>query len=250
MPETENGGFSLIWRGVAAESLGVRAARLPPVTTAAPRRRRIALPGRSGDLPLAAEEGYACCRRRIPLLLSPGSDLRRVRDWLRGEGTLVLGNEPDRALAAAVSGETRFEPIPGRRFFAEAVFDCQPLKAAWPAPEPVTADVEAGALTLYNPGDVAARPVCTVEGSGTVTLSVGEASVEMDLEAAGAAACVIDTGEGTFTDPADGRSLTEFGRVSDHGLRGLWLPARAETAVTWRGEGLTALTVRPEWRWL
>ena len=250
MPDTTPNPFSLIWRGVAAESLGVTAARLPPVTTAALRRRRIAVPGRSGDLPLWEEARWACCRRSIPLLLGPDSDLGLVRRWLRGEGLLVLGNEPDRAIEAAVAGELRFEPVPGRRHFTAAVFDCQPLKAAWPLAEPVAADLTAGSLTLANPGDVAARPVFILTGSGAVSVTAGGASVEVDLDAAGTSGCVIDTGEASVTSPDGSQSLAEAARVLGGGFRGLWLPTGEQTVLTWGGAGLTGLAVRPEWRWL
>ncbi len=132
----------------------------------------------------------------------------------------------------------------------------QPLKAQYP-PEPAVAlgSAPEGSASVTHRGDVPARPVYILEGTGELILDVGDASeggagsrIVVDVGENGDG-CVIDTDAGTVTNLDGTESLTASTELYYNGFRGLWLPVGGSTTVAW-GENVNKVTLDPRWRWL
>lgn len=240
-----------IWNDTDSRTMGVSLLEYPPVTRAARWVPRATLPGRSGSLGIG-EPIWLPVVRRVTMLLSPGCGMAECFAWLQGRGKLVLGNEPDRVLTAVADAALPLTPLPSGGWRGTVQFHCQPLKGQVPTEPPITAalEVEAGEdpdteLRLYNPGDVASRPVLTVCGAGNVILQLdGEDALEIAFPDEDAPTVTVDT-DAQMAATAAGESYAS--RISGS-YRALWLP-KLESVITWTGD-LTALSVAPRWRWL
>ena len=223
----------------------------PPVTRAAWRQRTIAVPGRAELLtPLGGRE-WAAVLRRVELALNPQTDFQAVMRWLNGRGTLILGNESNRALEAEVTDAAVWTAMPGGGWHGVVSFLCQPLKRQEPAEPDITAAIETnatgGTITGYNPGDVTAKPLFTITGSGTISLTgeTGLIAIEIPELATG---CRVDTASEHVTTLDMSENLGEHVTFQGDAIRSLWIP-RGPFSIEWSG-AITALTLTPRWRWL
>lgn len=237
-----------IWNGRDSREMGVVITELPPIILPAERAEQVTIPGRSGTLTRtegeAVYDGYI---KTIQLANRRAVDMREIAVWLRGEGTLILSSEPGFSYRARVIQEAQMSRMFRNTYQGAVSFAVQPLRAQVPVEADIAGDTTGTTLTVYNPGDVTARPVIRVTGSGTVTLSTDRGSMEIEIPD-GATGFVLDTDAGVITDSALTMNLGEYVSFEDDGLAAFWLP-KGSTTLTWDGT-VTALTVTPRWRWL
>ena len=135
-------------------------------------------------------------------------------------------------------------------------FLVQPLKAEYPPQPAITVEGSGdGSTDIKAREDVAARPKYRVEGTGTVVLTVGDASetgagsvLSVALEE-GMDGFVVDTDAAMVTSLDGTENLCSLCELFYNGFRGLWLPAGETTTVAW-GENVDKVTMDPRWRWL
>ena len=248
------------WRGRHSRDLRVTVSAYPPVTRAPLRDRRARLPGRSGSLTPAGEPCYDDMTLRMEILLMPGTRPADVTGWLSGSGELILGCDPERALTARMARPLLLEALPGGWHRGEAWFTCDPLKARFPREGDlrIPAAGLADGAEIVNPGDVIARPLYRLEGSGMLTLRWGEGAdaprLTVDLtaadgEAPGGFLFDSDTLRVTTPDGAeslDGAARLENGEAADFGLP----PGASRLWAESEGGTVGPLTLTPRWRWL
>ena len=245
-----------LWRGEASWARGLRVTACPPLTRAPGGVPRVRIPGRSGCLFLREDPVYEEQTLTLGLVIPPPGTAEAALCWLRGRGTLVLSVRPDRALTAEAAAVTLF-PLADGGWEGTAGFLVQPLKAQYPPEEATEIDTGGaeGSTDITHQGDVPARPLYILEGTGDLILDVGDAAedgngsrIVVHLDETGDG-CVIDTDAGTVTNLDGTESLTASTELFYNGFRGLWLPVGDDTTVAW-GENVTKVTVSPRWRWL
>ena len=172
------------------------------------------------------------------MYLKPGADLDAVGDWLDGAGELTLGSLPGYAYRAQVINQIPFTRLlqgNGGYMCFTPIFRCQPFRyEATPCADIVY--TQPG--EIVNPGNVDARPLIRVEGSGDVMVQAGmgaflyglEDGIIIDSEMED---CLTLDGANLLNDKLDG----EFPRIPP----GTW-------QVTWTGN-VTRVTITPRWRW-
>ena len=245
-----------LWKGESSLSRGLRVLAYPAAGRAAAAYRRVEIPGRSGLVTLTDPPVYEAAEREIRFLMPPEAQPGAVLAWLAGAGRLVLGNEPDRALAAEAEGAMALERCPDGTREGTVRFLVQPLKEEYP-PEPVvpiTANGD-GETEITARGDVPARPVYRVEGTGEIVLTVGDATedgtgsvLSIDLEE-GMDGFVVDTDAAMVTSLDGTENLCSLCELFYNGFRGLWLPVGETTTISWTGS-VTSVSIDPRWRWL
>lgn len=244
-----------IWRGRDSRALGVALAGVPCRQAPARRLKRVTVPGRSGTLTVAQTPAWDAFPLEAEILVQPEWPVRPVLEWLRGRGELIFEDEPDRALTAEVTGTLRLAALPGGWHSGKIQFNAQPLKGQYP-PEPDIVLTAAG--SVYNPGDVHARPLITLTGSGLLQLNVNYdesdddtkgSQITVDLTDTELTGAIIDTDSMVITDPDGTENLCHLSAIYGNGPEGLWLPAGA-SAISWDTETVTGVTIRPRWRWL
>lgn len=252
-----------MWKGELSPDRGVTVGEYPPVARAGLRAERVRLPGRCGSLTLPGA-AYDPVTVAMTVLVMPGTPPETVLAWLSGEGELILGNDPRRSRRAMMREPLCLRELPGGWFGGEARFECQPLKAQVPPEGDIAltaAEWGSGEWEgVYNPGDVTARPVFRLEGTGCLTLTwdlpgrTDPPRLTVDLRDAAWAACggaVFDSGTLRVTTPdgaagLDGVSRLENGEAEDFGLK----PGRTRLIPASTGGSVGRLTLTPRWRWL
>lgn len=232
----------LDFRGVRSTTHGVIVEDYPPVTLSEERAKDEEIPGRSGSL--TVREGDAVYD---DIVLSFGCRARdlttidQISAWIRGSGTLVRGDIPDRSYLARCVNQTELATIirgrTHRRF--PLVFRCQPYRYAYPTPPPQTITSSPGSIN--NPGTADAYPLITIVGSGDVALTIGAKTLSVESLAS---QVTYDTETGFALDGSGGDltptvSLSEWPLAIKPGIN----------TVSWTGS-VTSVTITRPWRYV
>ena len=267
-----------IWNGVDSRTMGVVVAKYPPVVYPAERAETTEVPGRSGFLTVTqGSHVYSGYLKTIEIGNYRAADHQRIAAWLRGSGTLVLGSEPDYVYQARVIKEASLDRRM-RGVYAGAVgFFVQPEKSrmppegpvAWTAPTPGEEPETTAFPTLWNPGDVPAKPKITISatsqgagvgpvivigiGTEAVTAGNGVPRIRVNLEARPTlTGCVIDLAAMTVTTTDGAENLNAYTTVLNAETEDLWIPPRESRMVSWIEDGINmaSVSIEPRWRWL
>lgn len=200
----------------------------------------ITVPGRSGSLTID-EGAYENVVLACECTALPAADMESISAWLKGPGTLVFGDHPNRSLRARADAQITFEKLmrgqAHRRFTLP--FVCQPGRYVYPAPSNIILETPGA---VVNPGTMASQPRVTVQASGTVTLTVGTSIM------------VINGGASSWALLIDSELMDCFNSTRTV-LRNHWMDgdfptlAPGSNAVTWSGT-VTRVTILPRWRYL
>lgn len=246
-----------IWNGVDSRTRGIIVTDIPPAVLPAERVEEIVIPGRPGSvIRTQGEDVYDSYTLTIGIANKGTTPYGMIASWLRGAGTLVLSKEPDRVYQARIIKQANAAYAFRNNFNGPVGFLVQPLKSSYPADVPIAIEAsDAGTYTIVQSGDVTARPLIKLEGSGELVFDVGDATeggtgsrIVVDLGETGDG-CIIDTDAATVTNLEGTESLTSVTDLYYNGFRGLWLSADASTTIAW-GENVTKITIDPRWRWL
>lgn len=227
-----------VFNGIDSRAMGVHVVKYPPIMRAAERVKYVALPGRAGDL--TQKEGEAvfdAYNRGIEISNAKGFSLDRVRKWLRGRGTMIVGNEPQYMYQVDLGAQCQFDRIIKGVWGGTLMMHCQPFKQAVPAAAPIT--LTTSGSTVYNPGDVPAAPLVTITGSGAVTLTLGGKTLSITGAASG---WQVDYDLKWVLDPLGAPQWNaasgDFGRLPP-----------GSSAVSWTGS-VTKIEILPRWCFL
>lgn len=250
-------GSWFLWNGVDSRSMGLIVTQAPPQVFPEERVEQVTVLGRPGVLLVPEGVGvYSPYIKTIGIANRRTVSFRELAAWLRGSGQLVISTEPGYAYEARILSEALAERVFLQNFSGPVDFLVQPLKAQYPEePARILGDEPEGSADVVHQGDVPARPVYTLEGTGELILDVGDASdsgagsrIVVDVGENGDG-CVIDTDAGTVTNLDGTESLTASTELYYNGFRGLWLHAGETTTVAW-GENVNKVIMEPRWRWL
>ena len=178
--------YSFTWNGTNCRTKGIRLQSMPEVVRPEERVSHVVIPGRSGDLTLL--EGYNIFNSYIQtasIIVKNSMRIRDVYDWMRGDGYVTFSGEPDRKQYARVIGAVTLEKHSRNldTWSGDVQFYCEPFKALLRSPD-VEVLLNNGAYTnnvIRNNGDAKCYPLIhlTVDGSSTVTLTVGGKTLTM-----------------------------------------------------------------------
>ena len=165
--------YSFTWNGTSSSTKGIKLQEMPPIIRPQERVEHVTIPGRAGDVTLTeGDDIYESYIQTIPLIVDSAANVSAAEKWLRGSGYLTLCSEPSRKQLARVINSVEFRKHSKNSSWWEAdvQFYCEPLKEDTTS---VPVDVTSSGTTVNNPGDVVSRPLITVIGSGTVTITIG-----------------------------------------------------------------------------
>lgn len=232
-----NPGY-FVFNGVDSRAMGVHVIKYPPIMRPAERVKYVSLPGRAGDL--TQKEGDAvfdAYNRGMEISNARGFSLDRVRKWLRGRGSMIVGNEPQYVYQVDLGAQCQFDKVIRGIWGGNLMMHTQPFKTKSP-PDPAFTLTTSGS-EIYNPGDAPAMPLITVTGSGNITLTVGGKTLSITGSAAG---WQVDydlqwvlNAQGA---PQWNAATGDFGKI----------PV-GDSTVSWTGS-ITSLTVLPRWCFL
>ena len=226
-----------IWRGVDSHQMGVIVSSFPPIIRPPERVIQQTIHGRAGAVTLTeGTDIYDSYIKQFVIGLRPGADAQAVIAWLRGSGEMVFGNEPDKRYFGRILAAVQLDKVGSWRLKSAGVqFYVHPFKGQNPKEPDFT--VSSSTTALYNPGDVAARPILVIGSAGDVSIQIGSASLAITGAPAG---LVVDCDAGVMVSAGalwTGSWTGEFLTIA---------PGNNAVAITGGG----SITVTPQWRWL
>ena len=170
-----------MWNGVRSTDMGVIVTEQPDIIR--PEERLLAtknVPGRSGSLTISeGEMVYDTFTVSVTCMLQSPALIPQISRWLHGPGQLVLGNYAYGYYNARVNNQIAFAQIlRGRENKTFAVnFLCQPF--LYLATGDVETEYTTSGVTITNRGTVFSEPYITVYGSGDISLTIGDRTLEI-----------------------------------------------------------------------
>ena len=266
-----------IWNGVDSRTMGVVVTKYPAIVYPAERVETVSVPGRSGFLTRTqgshVYDGYL---KTVGIGNLRNADPQAIAAWLRGSGQLVLGSEPNFVYQARVIKEASADRLMPDVYSGSIGFMVQPEKGRYPSEGPKTwtaPDPGSGEATvfpsLWNPGDVPAKPRITVSavsqgtgvgpiivlGIGTEAVTAGNAipRIRVDLETRPTlAGCVIDLDAMTVTTLDGAENLNAYVTLVGGEAEDLRIPPKSTRMISWIETDMTysSVSIEPRWRWL
>ena len=160
-----------VFNNVDSRTMGVRVVSYPPILRANLRATTVTLPGRPGELTQIEGVDIYEPYTRAMTIASAGADMQTVLNWLRGSGTMILGNEPDYAYSVRLDAQLQMDKQYTNMWSGSLQMRTEPFKRASAASSAI--EVTTSGTTVNNPGNVPARPKITLTGSGSATLTIG-----------------------------------------------------------------------------
>ena len=268
-----------IWNGVDSRDMGLVVTSYPAQVMPAERVKQVTVPGRMGSMTTISGSGiYDSYIKSIGIGNRRRVDAQTLAAWLRGAGTLIIGNEPGFAYKARVLKEAQLARSFLNVYSGTVSFSVQPGKSRVPPESPIT--VNQSGTVIYNPGDLPARPIYELHGLGVMQLMLMPTStyswVQIDPTGEdlpiGLNGAIIDSDAMTVTTLDGSESLTEITNVLYNDIRGLWIPPHGSVTINLsepsesegegEGEGedeseseepngfTSQVIVTPRWRWL
>lgn len=160
-----------IWNGADSRTRGMWINALPDIIRPEERVEYVTIPGRRGDVSLIeGKDIYNAYEKQCIITVKTDEDYSYLLGWLRGSGKVIFSNEPDREYDARIVS-VQFQRIGNSLRRGLITFHCQPYKAQVPHEKNLTVS---SLVTVYNPGDVEAKPLVVLTGTGQVSISIGK----------------------------------------------------------------------------
>lgn len=236
-----------VWNGVDSRQKGLWVLSYPPITKPPQRFQQVTIPGRPGTLTLLeGDDIYDQYVRELKIMPKPHVSMSSILSWLSGPGVVTFGHEPFRQQRAMVMEQfDLIHEFAGQRS-ATVRFLCEPFKSDIFKATYHTVDLTQESFMLQGDGDVKSYPTLLVTASGTVTVTVNGVDLAIN-DLSGETAHVDCSSRTTYTVQQTDDGTVNV-PVTTHGDY-FSLNPHGENVITWT-EGVTALTVYPEWRWL
>lgn len=179
----------IILNGVNSNTItGLLISTLPPITKPKIRYQTEEIDGRDGDT--VTTLGYSAYDKEFEIGLYGSFDINEVISYFNSKGTVTFSNEPDKYYNYQILEQIDYEKL--IRFKTATIkMHMQPFK--YPLQEQII--TLSGETTVQNAGNIYARPVLNISGSGNIEINLNEQQIfEVDL-GEDATSITIDTNQ-------------------------------------------------------
>lgn len=229
----------IIWKGIDSNTIpGLIICELPPITKPKMKTSIIKIDGRDGDI--IEELGYESYTKNISIGLARNYKIDEVIKYFTGTGTLELSNEPNKIYNCKIIDKIDYEKL--LRFKKAIVkFHTQPfkyLKNETIVEQTITTQTS---INVENIGLEISKPIITLEGTGTIEISINNKTIFKYTFPDNETKVVIDSIEeeayleGVYKNR---NMLGEFPKLQV-----------GENIITWTGT-ITKIKIEPKSRWL
>ena len=228
-----------IWKGKDSLSdFGLWVKSFPKRVKPEERGEEIIIPGRAGSVTiLEGKDIYSTYQDGMVVIARDDINIDKAIEWLRGSGDLILSNDLDKVREARITGRVSFDHVNNCWREATIPFVFQPFrKSRFEDQDTKTFTGASG--TMYNPGDVASKPIVTIAGGGNNTITL-----------AGQAMAFTGISTDTIVVDCEAQIITKGNNIWNGTFTGnFWeLPTGAVSVAQTSN---ATITIEPRWRWL
>lgn len=157
----------VVLNGINSNTInGLLIQSLPPISKPLMRAQIEEIDGRDGDI--VTKLGYSAYDKEMIIGLHGNYNVDDVIAFFDSEGVVIFSNEPNKYYKYQILEQIDFEKLI-RYKVARVIFHVQPFKYA-ANEQMITKQTQS--FTVTNNGNTGAKPIITIYGSGTITLSL------------------------------------------------------------------------------
>lgn len=229
----------IIWKGIDSNTIpGLIICELPPITKPKMKTSIIKIDGRDGDI--VEELGYESYTKNISIGLARNYKIDEVIKYFTGTGTLELSNEPNKIYNCKIIDKIDYEKL--LRFKKAIVkFHTQPfkyLKNETIVEQTITTQTS---INAKNIGLEISKPIITLEGTGTIEISINNKTIFKYTFPDNETKVVIDSIEEEAYLEGVYKNRNMFGEFPKLQV--------GENIINWTGT-ITKIKIEPKSRWL
>lgn len=195
----------VIINGVNSTTInGLAINEMPPITKPSIRTNTEEIDGRDGDI--VTRLGYSAYDKEMTIGLYGNYDLDKIMSYFNQSGTIIFSTETDKYYNFEILEQIDYEKLLKFKT-ATITMHCQPFK--YEVNEtPIT--LTSGDNIIKNKGNIYAKPIIYIKGSGTITISLnGNQIFSLDLGAT-TSEMTIDIEKLEAYNPNDGTLLNRI----------------------------------------
>ena len=229
----------IIWKNIDSETIpGLIITNIPPITKPKMKTSITKIDGRDGDI--IEELGYESYTKSIGIGLARNYDIDRVMKYFTGAGELIISDESDKVYKAQIIEKIDYERL--IRFKTAVVkFYTQPYKYLKDEKSIILDIINETSLKITNVGLEKSKPIITLEGTGTVEISLNGFNLFKYVFPENETKVVIDSleEEAYLDNVLKNRNMLGTFPIFEVG----------ENTISWSGN-LTKISIEPKSRWL
>lgn len=229
----------IIWKNIDSETIpGLIITNIPPITKPKMKTSITKIDGRDGDI--IEELGYESYTKSIGIGLARNYDIDRVMKYFTGVGELIISDEPDKVYKAQIIEKIDYERL--IRFKTAVVkFYTQPYKYLKDEKSIILDINNETSLKITNVGLEKSKPIITLEGTGTIEISLNGFNLFKYAFPENETKVVIDSleEEAYLDNVLKNRNMLGTFPIFEVG----------ENTISWSGN-LTKISIEPKSRWL
>ena len=158
----------VIINGVNSTTInGLAINEMPPITKPSIRTNTEEIDGRDGDI--VTRLGYSAYDKEMTIGLYGSYDLDEIMSYFNQSGTIIFSTESDKYYNFEILEQIDYEKLLKFKT-ATITMHCQPFK--YEVNETPIALVSGDNIVL-NKGNIYSKPIMYIEGTGTITISLG-----------------------------------------------------------------------------
>lgn len=229
----------IIWKNIDSETIpGLIITNIPPITKPKMKTSITKIDGRDGDI--IEELGYESYTKSIGIGLARNYDIDRVMKYFTGVGELIISDEPDKVYKAQIIEKIDYERL--IRFKTAVIkFYTQPYKYLKDEKSIILDINNETSLKITNVGLEKSKPIITLEGTGTIEISLNGFNLFKYVFPENETKVVIDSleEEAYLDNVLKNRNMLGTFPIFEVG----------ENTISWSGN-LTQISIEPKSRWL
>lgn len=181
----------IVLNGINSNTItGLLISKLPPITKPKQRNSVEEIDGRDGDI--VTKLGYSAYDKVVEIGLYGDFDIEDVMTFFNGEGTVTFSNEEDMYYNYQILDQIDYEKLIRFRT-AKVKMHVQPFKYSSVEGTRTFTITNQDEITINNSGNYVSKPVITINGSGTINLTVNGYEVLVINLGESASTITIDT---------------------------------------------------------
>lgn len=217
-----------IFNNKNSKDFNVHIAKMPPIHTVEDEGEYIEIPGRDGYLFISSDRRKPI-EKIVEFTIFPDDYLEQIKRWLKGNGRLILSNEPGVYFNTRIQSVREYWGV-DREKVSAVTFICQPWAYLHSGDNIIT--ITTKDTKIYNPEETS-KPLIKIYGTGLVDLIINSKIHKFNINE------YVEV-DSELKESYKGTSLVTFTGDFPELIPG-------ENNITWDGN-VTKIEVVPRWR--